>query len=353
MTAEEIPVEPAPWWRRRRWWAVAAGALTVAVAATAVAVAANATEPEEVVEDYLARLLQRDAEGALAYTDQLAAFDSVPHDFLVPEAMAADWTVTRVLRRHGEDDDPATVDVTLTAADGTSREGRFNLVENADGDWRILNPLVELTAEQLPADFIELNGVSSTADVFWLFPGAYRAYPSLAGTVTAPTYVAVPPSGDGREDPDGSGIATEAYLPLFGVGPEQAASLQRSFAAWIDSCAASTAPNPAGCPFAAAYGASILLSDGEYTTDEVTWKVETYPVVRLRQGPQSFSLVIVEPGMMRISGEGTPYYPEDAPDEKFSARCGITLNVVSVRLAPEGFTFTASAPGPNCYDPYS
>ncbi|HEY1176604.1 MAG TPA: hypothetical protein VGF17_10640, partial [Phytomonospora sp.] len=189
--------------RRKRRWAVGAAALVAAVAATAVVVVAvNRTAPEEVVEDYLARLLARDAEGALEYADQLAFFADTPADLLVTEAMADDWKVTRVVRRHNEDDDPASVDVTITAADGTSREGRFDLVDG-DRGWRILNPLVKLRTAELPADFVEFNGVTTTAEDFWLFPGAYRAYPSLAGVVTAPSYVAVPRSGDGREDPEG------------------------------------------------------------------------------------------------------------------------------------------------------
>ncbi|GIG70084.1 hypothetical protein [Phytomonospora endophytica] len=324
---------------RKRRWALGAGALTVAVAATVVVIAVNRTTPEDVVEDYFAHLLARDAEGALEYTDQLAFFADTSADLLVPAAMADDWEVTRLVRRHNEDEDPAAVDVTITAADGTSREGRFELVEGDDG-WRILNPLVKLRTGELPADFLELNGVVSTAENLWLFPGAYRPYPSLAEVVTAPSYVAVPRSGDGRDQPDG--IVGEKYLPLFAAGPELADALQRGLAAWLDACAAQGLPNPTGCPFKAGYGGAnrVALEDGsEYNTPTVVWEVEKYPVVRLTPGPSDFSLITVAPGVIRVSGEGRPYYHPDRPVEKFSGRCGFSLGAVTVRIAPGGFAF--------------
>ena len=353
MTTEELH-----WWHRKRprWVPFAAAALVVAVVATFVVITVTREEPEEVVEAYLALLLDRDAQGALAYTDQLSDLDAFPRDLLVPEAMAGDWEVTRLIRRHNEDDDPATVDVTITAADGTAREGRFNLAENADGDWRILNPLVRLGVEQLPADFVELNGITTTAKEFWIFPGSYRAFSSISGAVSAPTYVAVPPSGDGRdEEGDGNSISAEGYLPLFTAGPEQAEIVRTQLAAWLDTCAASGVPNPQGCPFKAGYGGPnrVALADGsEYSTAEVVWKVERYPVVRIKQGQGNFTLVTVSPGVMHVSGEGRPYYGGEA-SKKFSADCGLPLEGVTLRLSPGGFAIsTRDVYSSTCLSPY-
>lgn len=343
---------------RAPWWIPACAALVVAVAVTVIFVVRSGDDPEDVVEDYLSLLQARNAEGALAYADQVSELTAFSRDLLVPEAMAGDWKVTDIARRHDEDDDPASVDVTITAADGTARQGRFNLAENADGDWDILNPLVRLGVDQLPADFVELNGVGTTAREFWLFPGSYSVFGSLGATVSAPTYVAVPPSGDGRsEDGSSPSITTESYLPLFTAGPEQTDVLGRQFAAWLDACAAKALPNPEGCPFKAGYGGAsrVALNDGsEYDTGTVAWEVEKYPVVRLKQGQGDFSLVTVTPGLMRISGEGRPYYYPDRPVEKFSAVCGLSLGTVDVRLAPGGFAFsTRDVYSSTCLEPYS
>lgn len=352
--AEESPVPAVPWWRRRRRWAVAAGALAVVVSAGVLGLVDDGDDPEDVVAGYLDVLRSRDLEGALRYADGLAPIGDRSRDLLVREAMTGDWEVTGLARRHTEDDHPATVDVDITAADGTSREGRFWLAKDGEGAWRLLNPLVKLTVAAVPADFVEFNGVSTKADDLWVFPGAYSAYASLGGVMSAPTYVAVPAGGDGRTGYED--IAEQDYLPLFGFPAEHGAALQSRLNTWLDTCAATTEPNPADCPFAAGYGdfgGDVSLFGGDdFETETVTWEVVSYPVVRLKQVAAYFIAVTVEPGELRISGEGTELlHPERGP-RKFAGSCGIHLDFTTVRLTAGGFAFAAEAYTSTCANPY-
>lgn len=343
--AEERPVIDAPWWRRNRRWAIGAAALAVALAAGVLTVVLQPETPEDAVASYLDVLRDRDAEKALKYTEHLNGF---PRELLTSEAMTDDWEVTRLTRRFNEDVDPATVDVTITAADGTAREGRFELVQEDDG-WRILNPLVRVSMAQLPLDFGEFNGVRGRSDGMWMFPGVYRAYPSLDGILTFPTYVAVPQPGD-VSSPEA--VTEQAYVPLVGYGPGSAAYLEQQLKAWIDGCAAGSEPGPEGCPFNAAsfsrYSDVNLGLENRFNTDKVAWEVVEYPVARLRQGPGSFTLLEVGPGEVRISGSGERSFHEDEGVQKFTGICPIRLDTTTAVLTTEGFHFSVGAPRFDC-----
>jgi len=340
VTAVDASAKPG----RRRMWILAGGFLAAAVvAAGAVIIATQPDTPEDVIGDYLDLLLQRDVEGALGYVDPKGPLDWFPQDMLVSEAIADDWTVAHIVRRYAERDDPAVVDVTIKAADGAERQGRFELDPTEDGGWRIRNPLVLVSTVSIAADTVEFNGARTTAEEFWVFPGVYRSFPGLKNAVTAPDYLAVP-------EPDGDAVAKDTYAPLFSAGQDQEAVLGRDLAAWLDGCAVSTELNPEGCPFAAGYEMSsgkaewVSLDDGtDYLADKVTWAVESYPKARLvPTSAAKFVLTTVAPGVMRISGEAPPFSPEGAPSEKFSGNCRILLDRIEVMLTPDGFAFRSS-----------
>lgn len=328
---------------RRRWswvigrwsWVVAGAVLVALVAGAGAVVALRAESPERVVTQYLELLRARDAEAALAYTDVVAELDEVSDDLLVAEAMTGDWRITRVVRRHTEDDDPATVDVTLTAADGTAREGRFELVRDGRS-WTIRNPLVRLNLSPLPLTYADFNGVTSQAQTVWLFPGAYRPYADASRLVTlgVATYVAVPQS---TSYPDG-GLREEVYLPSIGFTDGFYGELHRQLSAWIDGCAARAQPYPAGCPFAAGDPDTreIWVGRDDYWADEdttLTWRVLDQPQVRLEQADGAFTVHVVRPGQLRISGTATPRFGDGSED--FRGVCGLWLPDLRVTLGDD------------------
>ncbi|MEV0644123.1 hypothetical protein AB0I28_02555 [Phytomonospora sp. NPDC050363] len=343
----------APWWTQLRWLATIAAAVSVLVAGVLVTAAVLGERPESVVVEYLTALENRDAERALEFASEVSGLDSLPHDLLVPEAMSAGWTATRVVRRHNEDDEPANVDVTITAADGTSREGRFAVALDEDGDWRILNPLVKLGVEGIPADFVEFNGIRSTEKELWVFPGVYRAYPSLEGIVDLPDFVAVPVDGGGWSEDQDYTAATSGYLPLFGFAPDFAAAFERDVKAWIDACAATSEPNPGKCPFHAGDDLSdVRLADNAYEAETVVWEVLSYPVVRLTQRTGAFDVVVVEQGEIRISGEGEARYEDDGEPRRFTGTCSVRMDGATAVLTADGFALAPGSHPSTCALPY-
>lgn len=316
-------------WSRRRRWVI--GAVLVGLVAGAGGVVTAVTlwrdSPEDVVREYLEVLQAGDAEAAREYAAVVPEFDAASDEFLVAEAMSRDWRVTQVVRRHSEWDDPATVDVTITAADGTARQGRFQLDRGEDG-WTIRNPLIKLNLSLLPLKFVELNGVTANASVVWLFPGAYQAYTSVSDlfTFSAPTFVAVPHTAG-----DSGVVIEEHYLPQIGFTDGFDAVLQEQVAAWIEECAASADPFPDGCPFTAGDPdyREIRVDRDRYSTvgdATVTWEVVSQPVVRLTQGNGAFDVLLVRPGEVRISGTAPRRLGEQPED--FRGTCHVLMDGV-------------------------
>ncbi|HEY8472660.1 MAG TPA: hypothetical protein VIL37_08490 [Natronosporangium sp.] len=329
----------------RRWLWVA-GAVAVALVASAGAVAAvvrRPPPPEQVVTRYLELLRARDAEAARAYLAVVPDLAGASDDLLVAEAMTGDWRVTQVVRRYHESDDPAIVDVTLTAADGTAGQGRFQLLRDGRS-WTIQNPVVRVDRSWLPLTYTDFNGVVSDAAAVWLFPGTYRPYLGASGLVglDVPTYVALP-RPDARSD---DGMRTQAYLPRLGLTDRFHDELHRQLDAWIKDCAARAEPYPAGCPFAAGNPGKREISVGrdDYSADEdttVTWEVVESPQVRLQQANAAFTVQVVRPGRLHLSGTAVPL-GGDQP-EPFEGDCGVWLPGLRVTLGPTGeFTFHPS-----------
>lgn len=303
-------------WRRPRWIIAGLASLVLIVIAALLVPTAFAKSPEDVVADYLAALQEGDVETATTYTDHLGLgeADSV---LLSEEAATGDWSIARLARSHPDDIDPAAVDVTIEAPDGRVSQGRFELVEESDG-WTIRNPLVKVDLTMLPVGFVEFNGVVTESDTAWLFPGAYSAYESYGDLYRpdASSYVALP-FGDSEEE-----YPEDAFIPLFTIEDALNDTANEQVRAWIDRCAESTEPSPKGCPFAAAaadenWRTDISVGSQRYYTEEVSWEVVEYPVVRLEQAEAGFTIRVMSPGEMTVSGTA------DGVD--FSGSCGIGL----------------------------
>lgn len=314
--------------RRRLIVAAVAGVgVLILLAGIVVAVIFRTPEPEDVVADYLETLQAGEVSAALEYASHVPEFDEHSADLLTSEALSEDWEV-EVVRRHDLDIDPATVDVDVVADDGTSRQGRFQLDPSDSGDgWTILNPLVKLSVAALPLQYAQFNAASSPDSVVWLFPGVYEPYPDLSDTLdfSASTYVAVPRTVDpGSEEQQ---LRETSFLPLLEVSEEFEAELHEQLRDWIDECAQTNDPEPDDCPFSTSVqGSRVQIQGDYYETDEVEWEPIEYPTVQLEQDEGKFSMHTVEPGEIRLSGEGRSLESDSV--EEFEAVCRLDVEGV-------------------------
>lgn len=313
-------------WRRRRRRVVAVAATVVALALLVVGVvivtAAEPT-PEDVVAEYLETLQAGDVPAALKHASQAVDYREASRGLLVPEAMDRDWDA-EVLRVQDQRADFATVDVSITAEDGTSRNGRFELEHSDhDGGWSIRNPLVQLSVSALPASYAEFNQAVTEDERVWLFPGAYEPYPGLSGraVLSSPVYVAAPAT------PDDLGESTRqmSFAPLIEVLDDFETELDEQVRDWIDQCAASTDPSPTDCPFSSAdMSGTVRTEDGQYRVEEVQWEPIEYPTLRLDQELEHFALYTAASGQVRLSGEGERI-DGDGEVSEFSQVCAIDV----------------------------
>lgn len=348
---------------RRRWRQLVAGAaatvlvLVLGVAGWFVLSRGDHDEVEQVVADYLAAVRGGDATAALAYVDADPLAEA-SDDLLVDRAMTDDWEVTQLVRRTlaeqvvaGDSADggapdvrTSTVDVTITATDGTASQGRFALVEQGDG-WRLRNPLVKLDLSHGPLAFVDFQGVTSRAETVWLFPGAYEVYPSMAGLVDPlPTYVAVPPF------PSEEGPPANDFAPPIRFTDAFHDRLREQLSAWLDECTADTTVTPPGCPFKAAHpDVDTIRSDQtRYAIadiGEVTWEVSSYPEAlpaAAHRDDRAFGLLPTQPGQVLLRGQAPPVGAGAAEPEAFEMQCAIPLRATTVTVeGPTEFSFRA------------
>ncbi|ADD43046.1 hypothetical protein [Stackebrandtia nassauensis] len=346
---------PPHWTDTRKRLTVIGGVVAgvTVIAASVIVYSAMGSGPEGVVDDYLSELRSGDAEAALEYASSVDELTKASSELLVDKAMATDWEVTQLVRRHEEQDETATVDVTITAADKTSRQGRFHLDEKGPDGWRILNPLIKVDMSELPMEFVEFNGtIVEDSGLMWMFPGAYRAFRDSASLfeLSEPTYVAVP-SADVPEE--GDLLPPETYLPVLKSGKDLDTEVNRQLADWIDECVKSKHIDPEGCPFSGAMYTDrgiVSIDDDLYQTEEVTWKVKDHPTVRLILKSEGFGIRTVEPGKLTISGTGTDISSSGEPVGKFKGDCGVNLDMTTVTLAePMEFEFVSESEGALSY----
>ena len=357
-----------PWWKKRRNLKIAAVVLVAVVAMSNIVYQLTRPGPEEIVNDYLAAVRSGNVDAALDYVDGIWEFEEVSDDLLVSGTMTTGWKVTNLDRRPGVDDRAAIIDFTITAADKTSRKGRFQLLDNGS-NWQILNPLAKIDIAALPVRFAEFNRVVAypketrkTGDAqtklakpsrqVWMFPGAYDPYVDSDDLVKPriSSYVAIPSN---YLTGQAVMLAPQDFAPDIAPGRNQTKEVNRQFRDWLDECADSTRVAPENCPFAGGpkggKGTVSLGPDEEYTADEADWKVTTYPKIELLQAKGEFVVREVEPGLAAISGEGEPVYRPDGFGVPFSGECDIDTASIRVTLAKPGeFEFKADRPGARC-----
>lgn len=334
---------------RPRWRPMVAAAglvivLTVGVSGSAAGSDPTVPEPvrgpEVVVREYLRVLQSGDAGAARGYATAAHGLAGAADDLLVPQAMGTGWTVTQLVRRHHPVDGQAFVDVEITAAGGAARQGRFEL-QHRPGGWTILNPLVRVDFSQLPVRFVEVNRVSTRARKVWLFPGTYHTFGSIRDLlqVQAPAYVVVPGLRthvpDAEATPPPGPVAQDRYLPHVQLTETGTARLHEQLHGWIDECAATGAPFPTGCPFAAGDRRhnTLYIGTGEYHPERgVSWQVSSYPQVQLTQTRDVFTGQLIAPGQLQVSGTGTSVYGDGR--QTFQGTCTIWLADLQVALTP-------------------
>lgn len=357
-----------PWWKKRRNLKIAAVVLVVVVAASSLGYQLTRPGPEEVVGDYLSAVRTGDVDAALDYVDYIWEFDEVSDDLLVSGAMTTDWKVTNVARRPGANPLVAVIDFTITAADKTSRKGRFELLDNGS-DWQILNPLAKIDIVALPVGFAEFNRVvgypsktrktgdsrplvEKPARQLWMFPGAYDPYVDSDELVKPrmSSYIAIPSDYlTGKEVM----LSSQTFAPELVPGEKLVKEINDQFTDWLDKCADSNRIAPKNCPFAAGTGARkgavSLEPNQEYATDTADWNITTHSEIELIQANGKFIAREVKPGAVTISGEGRPTDQPDAFPIPFSGDCTIDTASISVTLAKPGeFAFKAQRPTSNC-----
>ena len=309
--------------RLRRWWP----ALVVAVLliAAGVFVLAYRTPPEDVLADYLEAIRSGDVDTALEYTGQ-ADLDVASQDFLTADALRDDWTVSALHQRIDQDRSSAAVfDVTITAADGTRSQGRFELTDT-DGEWQISQPLINVRVDGLPLDYVEFNGVTSPYDSVWLFPGAYSLFTGVSDLVTtSPTFIAVPENSPTSDfDPEVTG--TDTLDTRF----------ETVVRTWLDDCAESkTSPlEPEVCPLWNGFDVSpnpfVSIDGTGYDVEEFDWTIEEYPSVHAVRDGRYFALRDVDPGLATLTGSGTD---AGGAEIEFTASCDLKVAGTYAHLA--------------------
>jgi hypothetical protein len=332
-----IPVRLAsiaePRWRRR-WVVGAAAAVVVVVALVAVLVWVRSAEdgPEDVVRHYLNAIRAGDVDRALRIAGDPSPDGEVDDTFLVAEATVGDWEIAQVIRRYpGQDADPlpVIVDVTLRTPDGTTGQGRFQLIEDG-GDWSIENPFGRVGVWPAPADFVELNDAARPIPegdpvTYLLFPGAYRRYSSLEDMVVVEPPAIVLPAD-----------IPQSLAPGFALTEAGEAAAHRAVNAYLDDCAASTELAPAGCAFAAGDYSYAELEDDYYDEPEdLAWEVITYPEVLLVSEGAGYGVVDRHAGAVRFTGTGIPFDSDDDDEDdrrSFEAECRIDLSQLTLTL---------------------
>jgi hypothetical protein len=327
-------------------WAVAGGVAVVLTVWIAVA-AASREEPVDVVEEFFAAIVDKDVDRALALVDRSG--DGVPIGpeaaFLDPRAIADGWDLVSATERRRDDDDQATVTVTLAGPDGTA-EGDLLVERDYDGPWRMYSPLVLVEFPASPLSYVQVNDLSVPAAAgpgsparFWLFPGPYRFYPDLPGVVSGPDaepVVAFPAHESRYGDP-----RTKPYTVAAGAlsATELGVSaVTEQIAALVDDCVEFTTPVPYHCPFA---------TDGEIDTtdglrirepEDLQWRISQYPVVsladnRAEQQPVGLQVVTETAGIVTLTGSGVD---SDGDAVTFTVECGIELTGLTVTIDAGG-----------------
>lgn len=329
------PEAPGPSHRRRSLLVLATLAVLVLVLVVALPrLIAGSEQPEQLVGEFLQAVVDGDVEALREHVRQTATADD---SALTAEILheASDRVEDFEIRDVEIDAGTATVTADLLGG-GRREEATFTLHASADGPFSILT--WELAPVQLPelrlslpygVEEIEISGVPvavATASSEGVPVGPRTALQLLPGTyeITIPVtepWVEIPQLALTLPPVLGSPSDTVAAVQfeLSEAGRQEA---QDTFADWIETCAASTAPAPDGCPFAVPTAAQEEGLSG-------TWSVTEAPQIAVASA-EDFYWIVHGTG----SAEFTPDGPETA--DPVEVRYEIISFVV---IDPEGALF--------------
>jgi hypothetical protein len=320
-------------------WSVA-GLVVVALVAWGVVAAVTHRDPEDVVEDFLTAIAEKDVDGALELVSRYGY--GVPYGedaaFLTPAAISGDWRVVSVRETKREYSSSAVVEAKIAGPGGTAT-GLFS-VDEVDDDWMVSDPFVEVRFPSSPVSFIRVNDqlVKSTdarygSQSYKLLPGLYRFYGSVPGVVSSgrtKPVAALPPFGNSYR---------EIVPPTLTAGDRVVERAQQLVDRQIDDCAGfAVAAPPSPCPFAT--DGEIDTADGKRVTElhSLTWTVEGHPTIELtddRAGDsaEGFAVRAVDPATVTLAGAGVD--TEDQP-ASFTVTCDLDLSGMRIVVGADG-----------------
>lgn len=296
--------------RRAKIWAIAAGALVLALIAGVIAVGQINSRfygPDGVVRSYLSKLSSGDAEGALALADVDVPVEE--RTLLTNEVLSSAAARPDSISITDTEVDGDTAIVTAEFDLGGSKSdvqidvrkvGKRGIFFN---DWRLASPnLGRVVVETPNLSQVNVNGVTvPTADGMLSLP----AFPALYTVSLA----------DSSDYLEADEVQTRAFfegtsaeeaggeLPILEATPTQAFTdeVNKQVRSLLDSCAGKTETEPAGCPFGSR---SASYSD----VTDVKWSIEEYPDVSLSEDGYGYGYGDSEPSdgsKWRITSEST------------------------------------------------
>lgn len=367
---DEPPTVPP---RVRNAWIAGIIAGFVGIVTIAI-VTETSDDPESVVSDYFAAILDGDIDAALNFVD------SYPTDassrYLAPEAIGDDWRVTTVEDAgEGEYEEDRVVRVELGGPDGVA-SGELLVTEDEDLGWRISNPVTTVQVATSPLAYVQVNGYTPKPQATGpdgsgfgltvavdLLPGLYSFYEDIPGVVEvagSKTYAALPL--DATDDyPD-----TDVYTPGKVVaGDKTIDSARKQLKELLEECVTATVAQPSDCPFGA--GRFVNTPDGEHVEEltDLSWTLERMPKFKLVDSrypdPDSppavefmsrFQFVTEESEVLTLRGKGID---SDGKKIDFEAPCRVDLSAVSATVERDGRVnlLSTSMPADNTGGPRS
>jgi len=285
-----------------------------------VTLANSFPDPDDVVDEYLTAVKQRDIDKAIDVAG-VARPSGEQARFLTPDALDSDWEI-RSVRTESETDSVAQVTAVIARSDDVSVWGSFKL-SHKDDRWRIDNPWSEMKLVAGTLSYLDINKVvvprRGDGDLTYLMlPGLYHFYQTPSEVVEI------------RPETTSAGVASVLLLPHpHGIrGPWRAPRsvtvtatkaghdiVDRTVRGHIDECVKREVLRPLFCPFGLSRGELLRITEGSQEGTQVTsgnWKVVRYPTIvlvpkeigfdiRLKDGVVRFSGIKQEPDGKRVS----------------------------------------------------
>jgi len=280
----DLPAEMAPAYvdaggrppRRRRWWL--AGLLAVVVVIGAVLILlqfrTDQTPAAQTVRAYFADLANGDTGAAMKLVDNPGDYTSAANPLLSGTALskAANRPSAATVARSsatstGGGQSSTSVTVTYTV-DGTQVQQTIMAIGSSSEGYRLKAPFITVAVSGAKNRPVKVNGVGFPADATQLlaFPGAYSA--TVSGTA-----LIAPATAQATYDSASGAVKADIWLPAPEIADGATAAVQAAVNHALDTCAASTAAQPAGCPFR--YDDSGA---------DLKWKIAAYPKVKAKAG---------------------------------------------------------------------